>query len=324
MTVGYLFGKFDPETRTTYPFGWKCYNEDCERTVSNSFVMLNEMKPFMEYSGLAAKEVDFDTTENVSTTIDDSVITPLSQPGQMIDLQDIYPGSALYPAIEYLLSRGLDLHKLTADYMVQVIAKSYRYKLINRRIYIPFMRKGSLIGWQAREVPVWDQSGMKYFTSPNGLGGLLYGLGTAVQQRVACTVEGVFDRFAVGDSSFALLTKSFRSSQIARLTQMSNNSQTELFVILLDPLRSMSDCLSGKPHHIDVARDVLQTAFGRLTRSTRVVALTIPDGHDPASFGAKYGKAGLADFLEQHLRKSGYAEFGQILAGNVLSSSALR
>lgn len=326
MHIGHLFGRYDAETKSSYPFGWKCYNDDCERDVGNSFLMLQELKPLMDYSDSESKVVDLDTAESAPTECNFAV-NPISQPGRTVTLNSIQPGSAYYPAIEYLHSRGLDLQKLATDYDVQFIVQGYRYKIINNRIFIPFYRDRQLIGWQAREVPCWGQSDMKYFTSPNGLGGLLYGLGTAVKSPVSCVVEGVFDRFAVGDSSFALLTKSFRSTQLARLRQCSNISSTELFVILLDPLRSMADCLSGKPHHIEVATTVLSSIFADLSirsRRVQVLPVSLPEGHDPASFGAKHGKASLADFLEQHLRKSGYAEFGKILAGSVLSSSAVR
>mgnify|MGYP002132237009 FL=1 len=323
MHMDYLFGLLDEETKSRYLFGWKCFNEDCEQSFDACRQLWQDLSPLIQWSNYEAADVEVETALSVSTELRDDLIAPQLWPGDTVPLTSL---ELDHPAITYLTQRHYDPVVLQEKYGVQFCTRGRRYKVITDRILIPFYRGGNLIGWQAREVPgMHEPTEMKYFTSPNTLGGLVYGLGTAKNYPVCCLVEGFFDRAAVGDASMALLTKKISSTQLQRIKKVLLESGVQVVVVLLDPTKSPDAIRKDQEHHIELVKKQLEAALCEFRiNPIKVLDCYLPDDLDPADFVGTYGKSGFISYMQEFLRLNGYSNFGQVFAGGVLSGSAIR
>lgn len=309
FSVSYLFGTRDSQTGQTITYGLHCFNEqNCHKNPENRKWLLNRIQLF-------GNMMNMSTLQSLSEHADDSEepsdIQPqeAALPGECIPLADLPSG---HPALEYLILRGISPQKAAEQAGVMYVRKGYYWRSMDHRILIPFYRNGMMIGWTARQIED-DGSGRKYLNSSGFLTNFLYGLRGATSGDVAVIVEGPIDRWSVGKPAVSLLTKSLGYGKALKLKNALLASSTKLIVVLVDPYQSESDKAAGNPHQMDVLCETIK----QMELPIPHLPVWLPKHLDP---GACHGRF-LAHYLKNYLRESGYGEFAESLARDVLSTS---
>ena len=331
FSVSYLFNQRDPVSKRRHAMGLHCFNETACHTVrDNREELLEKIQLQLDwgvvYSAPDSDDIDEDA---MSGNADMSVGGEVSLPGVCTPLREL-PES--HPAIEYLISRGIDPWVVANAYNVSFVEKPYRWSILQGRLLIPFYRTNHgqvyVGGWTARSIG-GDDYGRKYFNSPGSMAGYIYGLQSAVQCEVPVVVEGPLDRWVVGHSSMALLTSKIGQDKQQRLSAGLNvwaekwraayglNWQG-LVVVLLDPLQSEAAAERGFAHPMLEAVKAVESCLMGCPLGTTVLPVWLPKFMDPGAAHAEY----LASYLRSYLRDKGYERLGQVLARDVLSSSA--
>jgi hypothetical protein len=315
LYVTYLFGMEDEETGLANTGNIHCFNEACHEDYTNRRELLEDL----ELHGLRDYFVVQQTQKIEEADEASGEFTfrgEVGRPGECVQLSEIVEGTPDYRIIEYLRDeRGFDVGKLQQWYGVEYLRRAFSYSLLSGRVWTPFYRAGAMIAWTARAVPGLCDSDIRHFHSPGGLGGLLYGLGSALDMPVLTLVEGPADRWAIGSSGVALLSKTLGGQKAARLATGLSGSKVELVLVLLDPEQPENEKAKGKPHQIEET-----VARVRKITTKPVLPVYLPSGLDPADAGGEF----LARYLSIALRKFEYAEHSEVLARSVLASTATR
>lgn len=308
LYVSYLFGMEDPKTGFPNLGNLHCFNEECHKNWSNIHQLWQLIKAYsLVDTGEVIEEIE---EANFGTETKELYAVP---PGKLLKFSELIPGNRDYSALEYLRdARGFDVQSLEDYYGVRYLQRSFTYSGLNGRVWTPFYRNSQLAAWTARAVPGLCPSEVPHWHSKGGLGGLLYGLNSAVSGRVCVLVEGPADRWAVGSSSVAWLGKSVGGTKLGRFIQAVSWSSVELVVILLDPKQPENERVKGHTHPILVAKERCEKYL-----SVPVLPVFLPLLTDPGSLPGRF----LSKYLSRSLSVNGYPELGEVLAGDVLRSS---
>jgi hypothetical protein len=315
MYIRYIFGIRDEKTKTRNIFTWKCYNEECQQYIDNCIQLLEDVDLVSGANGLLSDSIEQGVIQNVPIADRDIIIRPM--PGDCVRLTEIDESSEFYPAVKYLRDeRRYSLEVLDQNYGVRVISQHYGDKRVQGRILTPFIRCGYRIGWNARAVPGFSENNAeKYVNSSGGLSGVCYGLLGAIATKVVIIVEGVTDKWAVGQNGVAVLGKKLTQATISRLVSELMQSDVELVLILMDPERSPDDIKHDRPHHSEVAKSRLSKFW-----PGRVEVVYLPDDLDPSAAGGIW----LAGYLYNIMRSLGYDAAAEAVASTVRMSTATR
>ena len=133
--------------------------------------------------------------------------------------------------------------------------------------------------------------------------------------EVMVAVEGPFDRWSVGDASFAVLSKSFGAAKQARMrmAMLSPICKVELVVSLFDPKQPENERLKGKPHQLIEMATRMQELTCRPS-----IPIALPHWLDGGASDGMF----LADYLERQLINVGERRLAKVLSGSVRRSSA--
>lgn len=314
MYISYLFGHRDKETGRVNFHGVKCFNEDCEEDFENLRMLYEETSSLLEL-GVSGSSM---SSSPKFTVEGDEILherPACGRPGLCTLFSQIQEGTRDFEAIKYVRDeRGFDPFILESRYGVEYLKQSYTYEMLTGRVFVPLFRNSQMVAWTARRIPKLNPfDDANHLHSPGGLGGLLYGLGGAVRSTVAVVVEGPFDKWAVGRPALALLSKKLGSQKIARLRSALAMSMPQAIVVLLDPKQSEMDRKKGHQHQIvETAERIRQFYPGP------VIPVFLPLSVDPGDCQGTY----LSHYLYAAMRHHGLTQLGEILARDVLSSTA--
>lgn len=206
LYISYLFGTFDPKTKSRLWHCAVCYN--CNRTAKDMY--LDDL--VKEHFGKMKVLVP---SRPVTEVVDpQEVRPPIGQHALLHDLPSTHPARA------YLEGRGYDCNELGQRYYWMYYHDCDEYFLA-RRIFIPVLHErkdGALVmvGYQSRAIPglsVADKP--KYWTMPGfPKSYVLYNLHNARKHSRIILTEGVTDAARVGDNAVAMLGKSLSRFQI--------------------------------------------------------------------------------------------------------------
>lgn len=283
MYINHRWGVWDPDTRSNNMWLFQCFNEHCETDKSLQdalFMMLFGGRP-------GRRQVEILPGRSVDVT----ELKEAEFPGPVIRLDELAERSPRHKALEYLRDRHFDPIRLAKLYGVGYCPHS-RYGFAADRIIIPVYERGILYGWQARfigdsanGVPLKDLGVPKYWTMPQMPRKVIgYNMDVAAQHQTIVIVEGPMDVWGVGPQAFGLLAKTISPLLVRKL-----NAWIDLYwrdevtiVVLLDPDQDPVSLRKGKPHHINVACDVLRQNLRHGIRD-RVLPVFLPPKTDPGS-----------------------------------------
>lgn len=314
LYISYLFGLRDQQTRRINYGNVHCFNDtSCHEDYLAKRNLLEDIELFRLSRGMGG-EAEY-VRQTFAGGAEQREMLEIGYPGKLLKLSEIDQASPYYPAVDYVrVERGYDLQKLEDYYGCRYLSSSYSYGFYSGRLWTPFFRNQLLVAWTARAIPALCDSDITHCHSPGGLGGLLYGLGGAVKRKVLCVVEGVSDRWAVGSSSVAILSKTISGGRLDRLVKAINTStDVGLVVVLLDPDQPKKEREAGKPHPVAIAVDSLTKYSAK-----PVLPVFLPSGSDPGGCSGSF----LASYLYKVLSDNGYQAFGEALAWDVLGSTA--
>lgn len=307
MRVSHMFGRRDKQTGWAIRAGVHCFNEDCHKT----WVYVQELLEDVQTRIRQTAEVSLEGRDGDDVSL--PAVVEQCRPGVCITLEELAERMPRHPALEHLAGRGFDLEYLSEYYGVMVILKGHRWAMFNNRIYIPFWRGRHLVAWTARAVE--PEAERKYLNSSGNLGGLLYGLRSAIAQEVLVAVEGPMDRWGVGESSFAVLSKSFGHAKQFRLKEamLSHERRCKLAISLFDPQQSEDERARGKEHQLSQMARLLRECTG-----LESIPIALPAWLDAGGADGRF----LADYLERQLKYVGHKRLGAVLSRSVCRSSA--
>lgn len=305
--VSHMFGRKDPKTGRPIRVGLHCFNEDChEQSWARDELWEVVDRGFASDARLADLAGD-----EYEVTIPETL--EIAKPGLCESLSSAFQRSTRDPVVSYLLDRGFDLQYLEEYYGVMVLRRGYNWRMLDNRVFVPFYRDGHLVAWTARAID--QDTHRKYCNSSGNLGGMLYGLRSAISHEVMVAVEGPMDRWGVGDASFAVLSKSFGAAKQARM-QMAMTSpmcKVELVVSLFDPVQPENERLKGKTHQLIDMANRMRELTGRPS-----IPIAMPQWLDGGAADGMF----LANYLERQLINVGERRLAKILSGSVRRSSA--
>lgn len=214
------------------------------------------------------------------------------QPGRVTWPGVVWPLDKLPELAEarlYLSGRGFDPDWLARTFAVGQLLESQDFHYLTGNYVIPVYFEGRLAGWQARVVgdpPKGEgRRARKYFTMPNmPRQTILYNFDSASRCPFVAVVEGVTDVWRFGPEAVSLLGKP-TGGQVHLLASHWKDRQ---IVILLDP---------------DADKES-SDLFAILSRSHRVVKVTLPDDKDPADCDTAW----LRGFVGARMREALAAE----------------
>lgn len=230
LSINHRYGAYDAISESNNLHLARCFNEDCLKG-EGRYTQLKEMI-FGFLNRDQRRGLSF-VQQSLKPVVSSATLPKAELPGQVVPL-DALPENHL--AIQYLRKRQFDPVELAQDWDVgYCYHASSRVSLAQDRLIIPFIEKGTLVGWQARcpdEKPWKMLREPKYFTMPGmPKGRLLYNYEKASNEPVIVVCEGPTDVWRVGPVGVALLGKQATRAQEELLAKL---AATKPLVLLLD------------------------------------------------------------------------------------------
>jgi hypothetical protein len=286
LYISYVYGTFDPVTRSRNFRLWCCHNEQCQEDPENSERLRSWVEvPIGARARQAVAAVGVASATNSSTR---AVLSPIKLPGGVLRVDRL---TVNHPAATYL--RDERRHNL--QYLSEMFGISYchealpEFRQVQSRIIIPIVQNGMLVGWQARHVGElnWKAAGIpKYFGKPGMPKRLmLYNYDNAKQWPFVVLVEGVTSVWRIGGPAVALLGKTLTSQQ---QSLVNNTWAGKPVILMLDP----------------DAREQMEGIIREMQRLGRVMVIPIwlPQGTDPDNFDHGTNLA----MIRAHARQAGF------------------
>lgn len=275
LSINHRWGVLDERDGDRHWYLANCYNEDCLAEPLNLFRLKHRVFAF----GPAKQRLG-----RLRPGRPPRPAGPVEPPGKILPLGALSPR---HVARQYLLGRGLDPDYLEKMWQVGWCQQS-RFRLAEKRIYIPVYRHGELVFWQARYPAdhvngrTFKEAGFpKYWSAPGGRKkDLAYNLARALRFKTVFVVEGPVDCWAAGLRSFGLMGKTMSLELLSRIAGILRRYGVPLkdmtFVVVLDPEQDERAKARGKPHHIE-------TVCGSLRQlgPCRALPLYMAPGQDP-------------------------------------------
>jgi hypothetical protein len=264
LWINHRWALYVPELRSDNLFLAHCYNEDCLARPGRARVLRDAV--FNDF--IRGRDRDAVLRGRAPP-----VFPPGVRPAGEVDTLQFLPND--HPAKLYLRSRGYDPDWLGREFHVGYCSSSYEFPAAERRIIIPILRGGLLMGWQARYVGDPPDHRVPKYLTMTGMrkSEFLYNYDAARRSPYVVVCEGAGDVWALGPEAVALLGRKVSGEQ-ARLIA----ATWDTVVVMLD---------GDAP---DEAREVYDALGGRVRQR---VIVTLPPDTDPGD----YDPGPLRDFV---------------------------
>lgn len=244
LYINHLWGTKDRVTGSRYLWMANCWNEGCTSDFQTRKDLLKLVleggdidKPLQEGREMKAVKADW--------------------PGEMWPIYDLAKRDPRHPAIIFAYARNWDLEELTREYDVRVVvsANYWEAAMLHRIVAPVYNPDKSLKTWTARRVVENDTP--KWLHCPYvGTADSIYALSSARKCKVPRIVEGPADCWNHRGTSAAMLGKTLQPAKARRLAHAFRDAKA--IALCLDPDQDVRSYFEGKPHHLDVAMDMLK------------------------------------------------------------------
>jgi len=276
LQINHRFGTEDPYCEKVITWTMNCFNEACHEDWENRKELLNSILYGEEGCLMINKDA------KVKPRREGKLVLPKG----MQNIHTLAMTKPEHPAVQFCWSRSFDTQVLAERYGV-AYCPSLVVTSVAQRLVAPFWSKKEgkveLTGWTARAVTP-DFEGPKWRHSYSAIGGVVYGLGEAMQEDVLVAVEGPGDKWGVGRAGAACFGKKVTSQKLRKIAAVLNKRPGKPCVVLLDPEMDAVQITKGKEHHNVVARKEL----AQLAPNNPILDVRLPIGTDPGSLDFEY------------------------------------
>jgi hypothetical protein len=266
LYINHLFGTKDKVTGQRFLWLANCYNEGCMSSFANRKKLFEMLADQEDISHLLGKS----RSVNIAAAAD--------WPGEVWSIYDLAKKDPKHPAVWYAYARSWDIQQLASQFDVRVIIQAaYLDKWLNSRVIAPVYGKDRMLKtWTARKVLSSDE-GPKWLHCPHiGTSSVIYGLATARKCRVPGIVEGPGDSWGRRGEAAGIFGKALQEGKAKRLAEAFSDAQA--IALMLDPNQDYRERMENKPHHMDIAAEMLS----KFT-DVPVIKVWLPEDTDPGS-----------------------------------------
>jgi hypothetical protein len=235
LWINHRWGLWDPRVRSRNLFLAISFNEECLSAPGRALQLWRAVDDFSLGRG----------GDRLLRGERPAVFPREVKPAGNVDPLRILPND--HPAKVYLRSRGYDPDWLSREFHVGYCSSSYEFPVAEKRIIVPVLRGGRLMGWQARYVGDPPDDVPKYYTMPGmRKKEFLYNHDSAARFPFVVVTEGVTDVWSFGPEAVALLGKKISGEQTRLIA-----STWDTVVVMLDgdapdEAREVYDALGGR------------------------------------------------------------------------------